>query len=216
LHHGSSGREKEEGTDDRILKTTSAGQDCLQQSELGTSVEIRTLGDKATSVATSIQPPSSTRSKEQPAKAATTIVSSGKLEQVLHLWQCWPLYQGLPSKPTKTRTHCNSNKSRKQKVQVKKGRLYFTTLEDLPEGAPITTDTFSVLNQPGIILFDSSASHSFISAKFSVKCQLPFYHTKGAYMITTPGGKVATYQLICSVHIQLGVKIARPSISFWE
>jgi hypothetical protein len=51
------------------------------------------------------------------------------------------------------------------------------------------------LNYPAVILFDSGASHSFISTKFSTKCQLPFHHTSGAIMIATPGGKVATYQL---------------------
>jgi hypothetical protein len=41
------------------------------------------------------------------------------------------------------------------------------------------TGIFSVLNYPAIILFDSSASHSFINTKFSAKCQLPFKHTNG-------------------------------------
>jgi hypothetical protein len=53
-------------------------------------------------------------------------------------------------------------------------------LADIPEGAPVMTGIFSVLNDPAVILFYSSASHSFISAKFSVKCQLPFHHTNGA------------------------------------
>jgi hypothetical protein len=70
------------------------------------------------------------------------------------------------------------NKGKKQKVQVRQGRLDFTTLADLPEGALVMTDTFLVLNQPAVILFDSGASHSFISTKFSVKCQLTFHHTK--------------------------------------
>jgi hypothetical protein len=83
----------------------------------------------------------------------------------------------------------NQEKGRKQKVQVKQVRLNFTTLEKLPEGAPVMTGTFSVFNKPVLILFDSGASHSFISQKFSVKCQLPFYHTQGAFMIATPGGK---------------------------
>jgi hypothetical protein len=48
--------------------------------------------------------------------------------------------------------------------------LNFTTLVDLSEGAPIMTGTFSVFNQPAIILFDSGASHNFISQKFSAKC----------------------------------------------
>jgi hypothetical protein len=86
----------------------------------------------------------------------------------------------------------DQNKGRKQKVQVRQGKLNFTTLEELPEGAPIMTGTFSVFHQPALVLFDSGASHSFISQKFSVKCQLPFYHTQGSFMIATPGGKIAT------------------------
>jgi hypothetical protein len=82
--------------------------------------------------------------------------------------------------------------------------LNFTTLADIPEGAPIMTGIFSVLNYPAVILFDSGASHSFISAKFSAKCQQPFHHTNGAIMIATPGGRVATYQLNRQVPIKLG------------
>jgi hypothetical protein len=69
----------------------------------------------------------------------------------------------------------NQYRGKKQKVQVRQGKLNFTTLEELPEGAPIMTGIFLVFNQPALILFDSSASHSFISQMFSVKCQLPFY-----------------------------------------
>jgi hypothetical protein len=83
----------------------------------------------------------------------------------------------------------NQDKGRKQKVQVRQGKLNFTTLKELPKGAPIMTGIFSVFNQPALILFDSGASHSFISHKFSAKCQLPFCHTKGSFMIATPGGK---------------------------
>jgi hypothetical protein len=98
----------------------------------------------------------------------------------------------------------NQDKGRKQKVQVTQGKLNFTTLEELPEGAPIMTGIFSVYNRPALIQFDSGASHSFISQNFSAKCQLPFYHTKGSFMIATPGGKIATNQLNQSVPIQLG------------
>jgi hypothetical protein len=106
----------------------------------------------------------------------------------------------------------NQDKGRKQKVQVRQGKLNFTTLEELPEGAPIMTGIFSVYNQPALILFDSGASHSFISQKFSAKCQLPFYHTKGSFMIATPGGKIATNQLNQSVPIQLGSHITKTTL----
>jgi hypothetical protein len=74
------------------------------------------------------------------------------------------------------------------------------------------TGIFSVYNQPALILFDSDASHSFISQKFSAKCQLPFYHTKGSFMIATPEGKIAINQLNQSVPIQLGSHIIKTTL----
>ena len=106
----------------------------------------------------------------------------------------------------------NQDKGRKQKVQVRQGKLNFTTVEELPEGAPIMTGIFSVFNQPALILFDSGASHSFISQKFSAKCQLPFYLTRGSFMNATPGGKVASNQLNQSVPIRLGSHIVKTTL----
>jgi hypothetical protein len=59
-------------------------------------------------------------------------------------------------------------------------------MADIPEGAPVVTGIFYVLSNPVIILFDSGASHNFISTKFSAKCQLPFHHTNGGITISTP------------------------------
>jgi hypothetical protein len=106
----------------------------------------------------------------------------------------------------------NQGRGRKQNVQVRHGKLNFTTLEELPEGAPIMTGIFSVFNQLALILFDSGASHSFISQKFSVKCQLSFYHTKGSFMIAMPRGKIATNQLNRNVPISLGSRIFKTTL----
>jgi hypothetical protein len=106
----------------------------------------------------------------------------------------------------------NQDRGRKQKVQVRQGKLNFTTLEELHEGAPVMTSTFSVFNQPALILFDSDASHNFISQKFYVKCQLPFYHTQGSFMIAMPGGKIATNQLNRNVPMSLGSKIFKTTL----
>jgi hypothetical protein len=95
---------------------------------------------------------------------------------------------------------------------VRQGRLNFTTLADIPEGAPVMTGIFSVLNYPAVVLFDSSASHNFISAKFSAKCQLPFHHTNGGITIATPGGRVATYQLNRHVPIKFGSLIIKTAL----
>jgi hypothetical protein len=85
----------------------------------------------------------------------------------------------------------------------------FTTLSELPEGAPIMTGTFSINHQPVIILFDSGATHSFISSKCGTKVGLDFYPTKGAYMIATPGGKIASNQIYRKVPIQLGSNLIK-------
>jgi hypothetical protein len=97
-------------------------------------------------------------------------------------------------------------------VQVRQGRLNFTTMADIPEGAPVMTGIFSVLNNPTIILFDSGASHSFISAKFSAKCLLPLHHTNGGITISTPGGRVATYQINRQVPINFGSLVIRTTL----
>jgi hypothetical protein len=97
-------------------------------------------------------------------------------------------------------------------VQVRQGRLNFTTMADIPEGAPIMTGIFSVLNYPAIILFYSGASNSFISAKFSAKCQLPFHHTSRGITISTPGGRVATYQINRHVPIKFGSLISKTTL----
>jgi hypothetical protein len=88
----------------------------------------------------------------------------------------------------------------------------FTTLSELPEGAPIMTGTFSINHQPVIILFDSSATHSFISSKCGTKVGLDFYPTKGAYMIATPGGKIASNQIYRKVPIQLGSNLIKTDL----
>ena len=98
------------------------------------------------------------------------------------------------------------NKGKKQTVQVRQGRLNFTNLADLPEGAPIMSSTFSINHHPAVILFDSGASHNFISSKFGAKVGLDFFHTKGSYMISTPGGKVASNQMVRTAPLKLGSK----------
>jgi hypothetical protein len=72
--------------------------------------------------------------------------------------------------------------------------------------------TFSIHNKPAIILFDSGASHSFISAKFGAKVGLDFSHTKGSYMISTLGGKIASNQIIRNKLIKLGSKIIKTDL----
>jgi hypothetical protein len=85
----------------------------------------------------------------------------------------------------------------------------FTTLSELPEGALGMTGIFSINHQPVIILFDSGATHSFISSKCGTKVGLDFYPTRGAYMIATPGGKIPSNIIYRKVPIQLGSNLIK-------
>jgi hypothetical protein len=101
---------------------------------------------------------------------------------------------------------------KKQMVQVRQGSVNFTTLSEFPEGAPIMTDTFSINHQPVVILFDSGATHNFISSKCGTKVGLDFHPTQGAYMIATPGGKISSNQICRRVPIQMGSNLIKTDL----
>jgi hypothetical protein len=55
----------------------------------------------------------------------------------------------------------------------KTGRIYYTQVATTLEGEPVMMGTFLVANHPAVILFDSGASHTFISKKFVEKYCIP-------------------------------------------
>jgi hypothetical protein len=55
----------------------------------------------------------------------------------------------------------------------KTGRINYTQVATTPEGEPVMMGTFLVANHPAFILFDSGASHTFISKKFMEKHCIP-------------------------------------------
>jgi hypothetical protein len=80
-------------------------------------------------------------------------------------------------------------------VQVRQGKLNFTAMSDIPEGASVLKGTFSINDTPVKILFDLGATHSFISEKLLNKLGLKGSHTTSAYKIITPGGQI-TYNIL--------------------
>jgi predicted aspartyl protease len=77
-------------------------------------------------------------------------------------------------------------------MQVRQGRINFTTLAELPDGAPVMSGTFSIQHKPVVTLFDSGATHSFISNHCVTRMELDLCPTQGSYMISTPGGKITS------------------------
>jgi hypothetical protein len=81
-------------------------------------------------------------------------------------------------------------------VVAKIGRVNYTTMEDIPEGEQVLVGMFSLNGYPVVILFDSDATHDFISKACIQKSQLVIQHMNTPYLIKTPGGKISTNQLV--------------------
>ena len=97
-------------------------------------------------------------------------------------------------------------------MQVRQGKINFTTLAEHPEGALIMTGTFSINDKPTGILFDFGATHSFISDKCGARVGLESSQATAQYMITTPGGKIASNQILRHVPIKLGSKLVKTDL----
>ena len=67
--------------------------------------------------------------------------------------------------------------------------MYYTTLEEIPLGEVVTAGTFLVNQHPTVVLFDSGASHSFMSQTFASKHDQKIVQVdKGSYSISSTGG----------------------------
>jgi hypothetical protein len=89
-------------------------------------------------------------------------------------------------------------------VQVKQGKLNFTTMVDIPEGAAMLTGIFSIRDQPVKILFNFGATHSFISENLVCKLGLHSCHTQESFVISTAGGRIPSNTITKVVPLQLG------------
>jgi hypothetical protein len=61
-------------------------------------------------------------------------------------------------------------------------------LEEILLGEEVLAGTFFLYEHPVIILFDSRASHDFLSLAYAQKASLTLCTTQEPYSINTPGG----------------------------
>jgi hypothetical protein len=66
------------------------------------------------------------------------------------------------------------------------GRIYYTQVATTPEGEMVMMGTFLVDNHPAVILFDSGASHTFLSKKFVEKHCIPSTESREGFIIHSP------------------------------
>jgi hypothetical protein len=63
--------------------------------------------------------------------------------------------------------------------------------------------TFLVANHPAVILFDSSASHTFISKTFVEKHCIRCTESREGFVIHSPGGRIFTKEIAFDIPVTL-------------
>ena len=82
--------------------------------------------------------------------------------------------------------------------------MHYTTLEEIPSGEVVTMGTFLVNQHPVVVLFDSRASHSFMSQIFASKHdQRVVTIDKGGYCISVARNNISTNQIVRDVCISI-------------
>jgi hypothetical protein len=87
------------------------------------------------------------------------------------------------------------------KNMKKTGRIYYTQVAMTPEGEPVMMGTFLVANHSAVILFDSGASHTFISKKFVEQHCIPYNESREGFIIHLPGGQIFTKEVAFHVPV---------------
>jgi hypothetical protein len=82
-------------------------------------------------------------------------------------------------------------------------RVYYTQVATTPEGEPVMMGTFVVANYPAVILFDSGASHTFISKNFVEKHCIPCSESREGFIIHSPGGRIFTKEVAFNIPVTL-------------
>jgi hypothetical protein len=83
------------------------------------------------------------------------------------------------------------------------GWVYYTEVATTPEGEPLMMGTFLVANHPAAILFDSGASHTFISKTFVEKYCIHYTETREGFVIHSPGGQIFTKEVAFHIPVTL-------------
>jgi hypothetical protein len=63
-------------------------------------------------------------------------------------------------------------------------------VEEIPTGEEVLASTFFLKEHPIIILFDSGASHDFMSSACGKRAKLALVALGAPYLISMPGGRV--------------------------
>jgi hypothetical protein len=106
-----------------------------------------------------------------------------------------------------TTTMANHQKGPERGPVPKTSRANYTTVEEIPTGEEVLAGTFLLNEHPVIILFDSGASHNFMSSTCAKKAKLSLVASGAPYVISTPGGQVDANRIVQKAPLELSGRI---------
>jgi hypothetical protein len=87
------------------------------------------------------------------------------------------------------------------------GRANYTTVDEIPMRKEVLEGMFFLNKCPIIILFDSRASHDFMSSACAKRAKLSLVALGAPYVISTPGGRVDADWVVQKVSLKLSRRI---------
>jgi hypothetical protein len=76
-------------------------------------------------------------------------------------------------------------------------------MEEVQEATDVVIGMFFVNNTSAVVLFNSGASHSFISTAYIEKHNLPIALLRCQMIVSSPGGDMPTRQLCLKVNLKI-------------
>src|SRR6266508_4563704 len=124
----------------------------------------------------------------------------------------WP--RRLNPAPQLIQGQGSSQANQKKKGTHQTGRVNNMQISDATTGAPVMAGIFLTNGYPVTLLFDSGASHTFISTVCVARINLEFDHTEDEYHIKSPGGRIVTNQFVRDIALNLNgyIYLASPLI----
>jgi hypothetical protein len=115
-------------------------------------------------------------------------------------WAC----SRMPQAPTLV---VNQQRGHQKGPAPRTGHANYTTVEEIPTGEEVLAGTFFLNERPIVILFDSGASHDFMSFTCAKKAKLSLVASGAPYVISSPGGRVDADQVVQKVSLELSGRI---------
>ena len=91
-------------------------------------------------------------------------------------------------------------------------RVHHTSIEEIPEGEPVTAGMFPINQHLAVVLFDSGSSHSFMSQAFAQKHSQRVTDLGYGYRISSARADVLTNRVVRGATLDISGRVFRVNL----